>query len=239
MEHSFSISAEDEARFWSRVARQEPDACWPWTGAKNGKRGEFVIGSRLHGTGVRYFPHRLSYFITNGIEGDFLIFHKCGNLLCCNPSHLRPLRTPADTFWHFTQRGDGCWLWTGGVQSKGYGTFSFDDTPFYAHRFSYELHKGAIPSGMCVCHHCDTPRCVNPEHLFLGTPKDNSVDMAAKGRSVSGDRCHWARLTSSQVIELRSLFATGQWTGKQLAERYGISPTHVYACAHRRFWTHI
>jgi hypothetical protein len=76
----------------------------------------------------------------------------------------------------------GCFLWMAKVNNKGYGRISVHNHSAYAHRVSYELFRGPILEGMQVLHKCDTPRCVNPEHLFLGTRKDNMQDMIRKGR---------------------------------------------------------
>ena len=96
-------------------------------------------------------------------------------------------RDPLVRFWKRVAKSDECWLWTGGLHSKGYGLFYCrpDGTTMRAvgaHRFSYELHHGPIPAGMLVCHSCDNPPCVNPAHLFLGSPKANIHDMMSKGR---------------------------------------------------------
>jgi hypothetical protein len=80
-------------------------------------------------------------------------------------------------------RSPGCWLWTLGTNSRGYGQFCSGGRSRLAHRAAWEVANGAIPSGMYVCHHCDTPACVNPAHLFLGTASDNARDREAKGRS--------------------------------------------------------
>lgn len=94
-----------------------------------------------------------------------------------------------DRFWAKVRvQEDGCWEWAGGLMWDGYGAFHRDgdgSVKQRAHRISWEYSNGPIPSGMLVCHRCDNPRCVRPEHLFLGTDQDNVDDMMSKGRHAS------------------------------------------------------
>lgn len=88
-----------------------------------------------------------------------------------------------DRFWtHIRVTEAGCWEWTGKRRANGYGLTSINRRDVRAHRMAWTLSQGPIPDGLCVCHHCDNPPCVNPAHLFLGTKGDNLRDMCAKGR---------------------------------------------------------
>lgn len=99
-------------------------------------------------------------------------------------------------FWSYVEKTDTCWNWTGCKHEFGYGKIRMRGMTEKTHRFSYRLHFGDIADGMCVCHRCDNPACVRPDHLFLGTRGDNNRDMYAKGRNnnptgdASGTRKH-------------------------------------------------
>ena len=131
-----------------------------------------------------------------------------------------------------------------------------------AHRLSYEIHIGPIPEGMLICHHCDNRACVNPAHLFLGTPADNSKDMVAKGRSTKGrmtsiaprgdkhytrrikgaqrgQRNNGSRLTDEQVLEIRRLFAQGDASQHQLGRSFGVSQATISHIVNRIAWKHL
>lgn len=97
----------------------------------------------------------------------------------------------------------GCWIWTGTSTSLGYGELRLNKKRHYAHRFSYQIHKGQIPDGLVVRHQCDIPACVNPEHLKLGTQRQNVIDSVVRGRAnrPKGARNGSAKLTPEQVRE--------------------------------------
>ena len=127
-------------------------------------------------------------------------------------------------------RDRGCWEWTAHKNWLGYGRIGESVTRkiLYAHRVSYAIHYGPIPDGLCVLHKCDNPGCVRPDHLFLGTEKDNAIDRQNKGRSNprKGEKHGRAKITESNVTEMRRLWASG-WTAKELADKYKISESHT------------
>ena len=135
----------------------------------------------------------------------------------------------------------GCWLWTNNVSSNGYGLIKLNGRQARAHRVSYELNIGPIPSGLCVCHHCDTPICVNPGHLFLGTVADNVADMVAKGRQarLHGEAHGRAKVTAADVQEIRRRYASGDVSHRELAAKYGVCQTQTRRIVQRKGWAHI
>jgi len=139
-----------------------------------------------------------------------------------------------------------CWLWLGGRTVCHYGQFEHrPKSKISAHRFSYLTYVGEIPDGKLVCHKCDNPPCVNPEHLFVGTYKDNWDDMISKNRwrkprrpdfiaYSAGENNPSAKLTEAQVWEIRNSFSTH--TANQLARKYGVSAGQIYKIKQGRAW---
>src|SRR6185503_13164373 len=128
-------------------------------------------------------------------------------------------------FWAKVEQTPTCWVWKG-AQTKGYGQFNASGRHGYSHRFSWEWHFGEIPKGMLVCHKCDNPLCVNPNHLFLGTQKDNIHDCISKGRArrgVSrGVRNGSSKLTDALALKARRLYSHG-YTVREIAPMIGVS----------------
>jgi hypothetical protein len=134
-------------------------------------------------------PFRVNVWVLRQGHGKYCCKH-CADL-------ARAARPFAERFWEKVAKSDGCWLWTGGCSNTGYGAFWLKGQTINAHRIAWLLTSGPIPDGMDVLHRCDANysvgdrsyrRCVRPDHLFLGTDKDNMADMVAKGRSASGER---------------------------------------------------
>jgi len=123
-------------------------------------------------------------------------------------------------FAKITKQEDGCWMWTGYRGRGGYGQFVVNRVNMKAHRVSFIQHKGEIPEGLLICHTCDTPGCVNPEHLFAGTCKDNMDDMRAKGRDRQADqkgaKNNASKLTEEDVLKVVELLPTRN--NKQISE---------------------
>jgi hypothetical protein len=162
----------------------------------------------------------------------------------------RPRKTEAEFWATFSpEPNTGCWIWTGTVDGDGYGRVRWANARKVAHRLAHELSRGPIPDGRFVCHSCDNGHlgCGNPDHLWLGTAKQNIHDALRKGRMAVGDRSPRRRhpgsyqkkgdplrkLTAEQVREIRASSGSGERQAS-VAARYGVHPSAIYRVRHRR-----
>lgn len=149
-----------------------------------------------------------------------------------------------DRFWDKVEVNEstGCWEWTA-FRFKGYGVFGWHGKSVRAHRLSALDAKGAIPKGQGVLHHCDNPPCVFPEHLHFGTQQDNMDDMVRRKRSrngrLKGERNPSSKLTVSDVVEARALYATGNYTYTELGVKFGVTPTPMCQAIKGIKWGHV
>lgn len=128
----------------------------------------------------------------------------------------------------------GCWLWVSTIKHTGYGGFWMNGETIGAHRASWILHRGEIPEGGVICHKCDTPSCVNPSHLFLGTDADNVADKTVKGRAAKGSGHALAKLTEDQARQI--FLARG--TQSSIASRFGVHQSQVSNIKRKVTWAH-
>lgn len=155
--------------------------------------------------------------------------------LCYHWGREQPI---ADRFWKKVRKTEQCWLWIGARQGSNkwkYGVLNLGRRGhgiMRAHRLSWQIHHGPVPDGMWVLHRCDTPLCIRPDHLFLGTPSDNSLDMLRKGRCLT-------KLTPEQVKQIRHQYADGGVMYKELAQMYGVSKGLISFIINRQIWKHI
>lgn len=147
-----------------------------------------------------------------------------------------------DRFWSKYKIINDCWIWQAGKSLDGYGKVCFNKSGKYytcrAHRVAYFLNYNKIDKNLAVCHRCDQPLCINPEHLFLGTIQDNHDDMRQKGRQVQPRGEQLSNLTASQVLEIRQLVKNGE---KQIdvARKFNIGKNAIWYIVRRDTWKHL
>jgi hypothetical protein len=131
----------------------------------------------------------------------------------------------------------GCWLWQRGKSKAGYAQFGMLGRVIYVHRFVKSL-DGLLPKGVEICHRCNNPGCVNPDHLYVGDRLSNSEDMVRSGRSPRGSRHGQSKLTEADVKQIRLSRAEGQ-TQRIIAAQFGVGQDVISRIVNRRTWTHV
>lgn len=142
-----------------------------------------------------------------------------------------------DRFWSKVDKSGDCWLWTASKDKDGYGQIRVDGKNLKAHRLVIELEGSDVPSGMCVLHRCDTPSCVRPDHLYIGTMADNVRDRDDRGRRAPpvGENNGRAKLTTEDVAKIRRVYASG-FTQQMIANRFGVHQTTISNIIRGRNW---
>lgn len=236
------------ARFWSRVGKT--DTCWMWGGGTNNQgRPLFDVSFKPR---RRVVGQRVAYESeVRPLARGEVMFIDCGEPLCVRPAHLRvgtqtdfdrwSMERQTELFWSHVDKSGDCWEWTLHRDSFGYGGTSWKNRYMTAHVKAWTLTFGPPPEGMHVCHRCDNPPCCRPDHLFLGTPAENSADMVRKGRSarVRGTAKPGAKLTEDQVREIRRRYEAGGVSTHQLAPEYGVTAMTIWAVVRRKKYTDV
>lgn len=156
-------------------------------------------------------------------------------------------------FWSKVERAGDCWVWQGTITRGGYGRFWLYGRMLRAHRAAYYFTYGSLPDGLHICHRCDNPPCVRPSHLFVGTDRDNVLDMITKGRHgwldknrderpgklaavLTGENALHVKLTWAIVRQARARYAAGEASGATLAREVGVVYSHMHRILRNEQW---
>jgi hypothetical protein len=192
-----------EQRLNKHIIKQ-PNGCWLWNSSHT--KNSAVI----HNPGGTRCVKKILYkkYNPNKKVGSYLT-NSCKNLRCISPNHLL---NRSDYFESliFKNPENDCWEWRGEIKG-GYGTFNIKRKPKLVHRIMYERYKGKIPPKINVCHSCDNPSCVNPDHLWLGSQMENVTDMMQKGRGnkARGVEHHNCKITEQEVRDIKKMYNEG------------------------------
>lgn len=143
-------------------------------------------------------------------------------------------------FWSKVDKTGHCWEWTSSKHNKGYGQLSVNGSTKTAHRMSWMIHNNSdIPSDMCVCHSCDNPSCVNPDHLFLGSHADNVNDKVSKNRHAVGEKHGMSKLTDEDIRCIRIARSVDRLSCEKIALRYNVAYSVIERICRKQIWTHV
>lgn len=142
---------------------------------------------------------------------------------------------PVTRFWARVEKSISCWLWVGAKEADGYGRFDIEHKHIRAHRFSWILHNGPVPNGLGILHRCNNTSCVNPSHLYAGTPKDNALDTVNSGNTTTGVKNGNSKLNNEAVRAIRN----DQRCQRVIAKEHDISAQTVCTIKKGRTWKHL
>lgn len=150
-----------------------------------------------------------------------------------------PRTVKISLFKHVAFKKD-CWLWTGALKENGYGCMGTNQkSGMYPHRVSFELFNGPIPRGLCVLHTCDNRRCINPDHLWIGTHADNARDMIRKNRARHGEKHPGAKLTEKDVIFIKNLMSDNAPRDHEIARLFNLKKATISAIRRNKLWINV
>lgn len=133
----------------------------------------------------------------------------------------------------------GCWNWNKGKSDRGYAEISINARKERANRISYQVFIDEVPPHLFVCHTCDNPGCVNPDHLYLGTHQDNVDDKLDRDRQPRGEEIKLAKLTEKDILKIRALWKEGFMSQESIAREFGVCQTTISRVILRQTWTHV
>lgn len=221
-----NVDESIKRRFFKFIRKTE--SCWFWLG---GKDLHFWVN------GKNECARRFSYVLSgNPLDKDSLVqLIPCkNNDKCINPSHLIPL-SKEDYFLINLNKTKTCWNWGPVTKGHSYGRMSVNGKRVYAHRYSYEyFNKSKIPDHLVVRHKCDNPRCVNPEHLILGTQKDNIHDAIRRKRLMP--EYNGRKVSEMDVLNIREIYRTETISQEMLGKRFGLCRQAVGNILRRKTW---
>lgn len=231
-------------KFWKRVLKS--NTCWEWQGSFNTRTKSFpVLKIGKPSISARKISLQIHGIAFN--ERERILPLICKNYKCVNPDHL--VIGNEARFWSKVQKLSDineCWVWLGSFDKDMYGQFDlFKDgiiSKTKAHIYSWELYnerKAPKNIGSVICHSCDHPWCVNPDHLSLGSIQDNINDKVNKGRQARGTTHHSNKLSETQVKEIREIYAQSNTSTYKLAKIYGMSQSTIGAIIRRKIWKHV
>lgn len=185
----------------------------------------------------------------SSVPAKWLCRCKCGNEKIIDGDILRDGSSKSCGCWRSFENGleraltekirpglNGCIEWTGRRDRDGYARYG--EKSRIVSRLVYEKHKGEIPEGMCVCHSCDNPGCVNIDHLWIGSNKENNDDKKEKGRCIHGSNHHKSKINEKDVVEIRKLYSEGMFQ-EDISKLYNVSQTTISGIVLRKFWKHV